>query len=75
MGVPVLIFLPVPLILPVCNGFDRIDFEENEAMCLHTRRIVYSGFYFSPGGGSMSDPVSRFPLQGLKPNTPVEQSR
>lgn len=41
-AVPVLI-LPIPLILPVCDGFDQIDFKENNAKNLYTKSIVWSG--------------------------------
>ena len=57
--IPILMILPVPLILPVCDGFDRIEFHGNEAKNLHTRHIVSSGFYNSSSGG---DPACRFPL-------------
>ena len=42
--VPFFFLLPAPLVLPVCDGFDRITFQGNEATNLHTRRIVTSGF-------------------------------
>lgn len=59
-AIPIFI-LPVPLILPVCDGFDRIEFKENEAMRLHTRSIVYSGI--GPTGPWMKEPECRFPRQ------------
>jgi hypothetical protein len=60
--IPVLI-LPVPLILPVCDGFDRIDFKGSVATCLHTRSITYSGIiiFFSAGSG-WAEPACRIPL-------------
>jgi hypothetical protein len=32
--------LPLPLVLPVCNGFDIITFENDVAINLHTRTSV-----------------------------------
>ncbi|MDD2899899.1 MAG: hypothetical protein PHI31_14445 [Desulfuromonadaceae bacterium] len=72
--IPVLI-LPVPFILPVCEGFDRIEFQGNEATRLHTRHIVESGgvLFFGPGGvaggSGGKDPACRFPLP---PNNGVD---
>lgn len=68
--VPVLI-VPVPLLLPVCNGFDRIEFQGQNAKRLHTRRIVIHGAVMSiflVGAGGM-DPVCRLPLP---PNNGVD---
>jgi len=59
-AIPIFLILPIPLILPVCDGFDRIEFKENEAVRLHTRSIVYSGI--GPTGPWGSDPDCRFPL-------------
>lgn len=65
--VPVLI-LPIPLILPVCDGFDRIDFKENNARNLYTRSIVWSvGLIIMPPisygrGVDAKDPACRYPL-------------
>lgn len=60
--IPILIILPVPLILPVYDGFDRIEFHGNEAKNLHTRHIVAGGFYFGAGAAAGSDPACRLPL-------------
>jgi hypothetical protein len=65
-AIPILI-LPIPFILPVCDGFDRIEFRGNEAMRLHTRSIVYSGI--GPTGPWWKDPECRFPLS---PNNGVD---
>lgn len=70
-GVIPVFLLPVPLILPVCDGFDRIEFQGNEAKSLHTRRIVMSGLVLiGPwGGAGGADPACRFPLP---PNNGVD---
>ena len=73
-GVMPVLILPVPLIIPVCDGFDRIEFKDNVATRLHTRRIVLGGGIlllttFGTGAGSMKDPVCRFPLP---PNNGVD---
>jgi hypothetical protein len=60
--IPILIALPVPLILPVCDGFDRIEFHGNEAKNLHRRHIVESGFYVEESAVAKTDPACRFPL-------------
>jgi hypothetical protein len=55
--------IAVPVPLPVCDGFERIEFEDDHAMCLHRRRIVRFGFIGTIGGGtSFNDPVCRHPL-------------
>lgn len=67
-GVMPVVILPVPLILPVCDGFDRIEFKDNEARRLHTRSIVWGGgiLLLTPvgvaGGSGGRDPACRFPL-------------
>ena len=61
-GVIPVLLLPVPLILPVCDGFDRIEFHGNEAKNLHTRHIVESGFYVGGSAVAKTDPACRFPL-------------
>jgi hypothetical protein len=66
-GLIPVILLPVPLILPVCDGFDRIEFQGNEAKRLHTRHTVTGGFVIPVAGGS--DPACRFPLP---PNSRVD---
>ena len=74
-GVLPVLILPVPLILPVCDGFDRIEFKDNVATRLHTRRIVVGGGILlltpsGPGGGaSANEPVCLFPLP---PNNGVD---
>ena len=67
--VPVLI-LPIPLILPICDGFDKIDFEGNIATRLDTKHIVSNGgvlFIGYPLGftaieSAGKDPVCQYPL-------------
>ena len=44
--VPVVYFLPVPLVLPVCNGFDRVEFEGDRAIFLKSRRSKMAGCVF-----------------------------
>jgi len=61
-GVIPVFLLPVPLILPVCDGFDRIEFHGNEAKNLHPRHIVESGFYVGGSAVAKTDPACRFPL-------------
>lgn len=61
-GIIPIVILPVPLILPVCDGFDRIDFRDNVATSLHTRSIVYGGVIFIPPGPAGADPACRYPL-------------
>jgi len=78
---PVLI-LPVPFILPVCDGFDRIEFKDNIAIRLHTRSIVWGGAvgFFVGGGSGGKDPVCRYPLHtsnvgNSDATVPPEQAR
>lgn len=61
-GVIPVFFLPVPLMLPACDGFDRIEFKGNKAMRLHTRHSVAAGLVIGYGGSGGTDPVCRFPL-------------
>jgi hypothetical protein len=70
-GVIPVVLLPVPFILPVCDGFDRIEFQGNEAKSLHTRHIARPGYVsVGPGGAQeWSDPACRFPLP---PNNGVD---
>jgi hypothetical protein len=57
--IPVFI-LPVPLVLPVCDGFDRIEFQGSEAKNLHIRRIRFDGGILFPVAAGGSDPVCRY---------------
>lgn len=62
---PIIFLVPIPLLLPVCDGFDRIEFQGSEAKNLHIRRIVTGGgiFFITPfGGGGQGgdDPVCRY---------------
>jgi hypothetical protein len=59
-GIMPIIILPIPLILPVCDGFDRIDFTDNVATNLHTRHIV-EGYIIMPAGKSSEGSACRFP--------------
>jgi hypothetical protein len=54
-GVIPVFILPVPITLPLCNGFDRIEFRGNEAARLHSKEEYGFGFFFGitpygPGG-------------------------
>ena len=56
-------YLPAPLLLPVCDGFDRIDFKGNEATRLHTRRALSGGVILTYGQAhKVWEPVCRYPL-------------
>jgi hypothetical protein len=66
-GVMPVLILPIPLILPVCDGFDRIEFKDNEAVSLHTRSIVWGGGILilvlpKIDGHAWKDPACRYPL-------------
>ena len=65
-GVIPVLLLPVPLILPVCDGFDRIEFQGNEATNLHTRHIVTDGILIGAGpfipSMGRNEPACRSPL-------------
>ena len=49
-----------PLILPVCEGFDRVDFRDNTAIRLHTKHVVLGLFLF-PLIAQMESPC-RYPI-------------
>ncbi|MFZ2950966.1 MAG: hypothetical protein WA003_15940 [Desulfuromonadaceae bacterium] len=75
-GIMPIFILPVPLVLPLCDGFDRIEFRGNEGVRLHTRRIVDRGFVIGPDTGGVwnesNTPVCIHPLppnNGLDPDT------
>jgi len=67
-GVMPIIILPIPFILPVCDGFDRIEFNDNEAVSLHTRSIVSSIYFLKPDKSEIGS-ACRFPLP---PNNGVD---
>ena len=54
--------LPAPLLLPMCDGFDRIEFQGNEAKRLHTRHTAMAGFVIGLVLYGGADPACRFPL-------------
>lgn len=70
--VPILI-LPVPLLLPVCDGFERIEFQENDAKNLHIRRLGAWGFLFIPPYHG-AEPGCRHP-HPLQPNQSKESNK
>jgi len=37
-GVVPIFFVPIPLILPVCDGFERIEFDGDDAKSMHVKR-------------------------------------
>jgi hypothetical protein len=47
-GVIPIYIVPVPLVLPVCNEFDHVTFENDTAVHIHFRRVNGVGF-MSPG--------------------------
>jgi hypothetical protein len=73
-AVPIIFLLPVPLLLPVCDGFDRIEFQGNEAKRLHTRRILWAGIILLPPTPLAGDPVCRYPLPSYQGVDAVEAS-
>lgn len=75
--IPFLI-IPVPLILPVCDGYDKIDFQDDIATRLNTRHIVSNGgifiLFYPLGprgitGGAGTEPACMYPLS---PNNDVD---
>lgn len=63
-GVIPIVIIPIPLVLPVCDGFDRIYFMGNEAKRLHTRHTSTGGFFITMMGGGVaeSDPPCKYPI-------------
>lgn len=62
-GVIPIFVLPVPFVLPVCDGFDRVEFKGDTARVLHIRRIVTAGFFGAPGGAAAGvDAACRNPI-------------
>jgi hypothetical protein len=43
-GVMPLIFVPLPFMLPVCDGFERVEFRGNKPTRLHSRQFGSYGF-------------------------------
>ncbi len=48
---PVVLFVPVPLMLPVCTGYDRIEFQGDSAQTIQTRTKRWCGIigFLFPG--------------------------
>jgi len=66
-GVIPIVLIGVPLLLPVCHGFERIEFEGDQAKRLHIRRIVVNGYVAGVTlGGALvkwvESPACRYPL-------------
>ncbi len=56
-------FIIVPIGLPVCDGFERVEFQGDNAKRMHIRRTVIHGLMF--GGnytGSLNEPDCWYPL-------------
>lgn len=66
-GITPVFFLPVPLLLPICDGYDQIEFNGDLAQRLNTRRIVTAGVFIP--GGSAEDPVCRYPIPFESPTS------
>jgi hypothetical protein len=64
-GVCPVFLLPLPLVLPVCDGFDKVEFKDDVAMRLHTRRNTVGGFiiFFYPFAGAAGAPVKEEPCR------------
>jgi hypothetical protein len=43
-GVMPLILVPLPFMLPVCDGFDRVEFRGNKPVRLHSRQFDTYGY-------------------------------
>jgi len=71
-GIIPVFFLPVPLMLPVCDGFDRIEFKGNKAIRLHTRLSVRKGGVLGDKFQGQDDPICRFPLDSDVPDPPAQ---
>jgi len=67
-GVCPVFLLPVPLVLPVCDGFDKVDFKNDVATRLHTRRNTVAGFIiiFYPFAGASGAPIKEEPCRNAK---------
>jgi hypothetical protein len=50
-GVIPFFIAPAPFVLPVCDGFDRIEFEEDSSVALHTRHTLWEGGFIVLLGG------------------------
>ncbi|TSK08047.1 MAG: hypothetical protein FPO08_01655 [Geobacter sp.] len=61
------ILLPVPLLLPLCDRFDRITFNGERGESLHTRRGNVFLILFPPLSGD--DPPCRYPVTVAPPYT------
>lgn len=73
---PIFVIVPIPLLIPVCDGFERIEFQGNEAKNLHIRRIRAGGIILFPGAADGSDPVCRYNIPidiGMDRKQVVEQ--
>jgi len=59
-SVPIYMMIPAPLVLPTCDGFDRITFKGDTATHIHFKRSDASGFVFpGPAGGPRACPHTK----------------
>lgn len=69
-GVIPVLLLPVPFILPVCDGFERIEFQGDIATRLHSKHIASDGFILMfaypvgmvGGGSGGTEHACRYPI-------------
>ena len=71
---PVIFLVPIPLLLPVCDGFERIEFQGNDAKNLHIRRLGVSVFLLIPISVFDAEPDCRHP-HPLQPNHSKESNK
>jgi len=72
-GVCPVFLLPLPLVLPVCDGFDKIEFKDGAATRLHTRRNSITGLliFFYPFAGAAAVPVKEDACRNTTKARPV----
>ena len=66
-GVMPVFFIPLPLLLPVCEGYERLEFQKEKAKRLQIRRIVVKSYMVAAPGSIAKmdwrdDPVCRYPM-------------
>lgn len=55
-GLFVYVIVPIPLILPVCETYDKVYFENGVAVSSESHRFVGYAFYLSPPGPAFARP-------------------